>query len=152
MTLKDDHEAGVTSDVADITTLVINWVEHGWCLKHGDTFDFYAQLRHFYDWESTDVLLHDNADPDRTIARSAADYAAIWDRSLVTLTALSNTIDDGPHVAVSGDLAVVDVCFSSRFEFEGGNVEVAPTRSSLALRRKGRHWLIFREHGSALST
>jgi hypothetical protein len=151
MTLEDHHETCVASDVADITSLVIDWVEHGWHLKRGDTFDFRTQLSRFYDWESTDVLLHDNADPDRTIARSVAEYAAIWDRSLVTLTTLSNTIDDGPHVVLSGHLAVVDVCFSTRFEFQGGHVDVTPTRSSLALRRKGRHWLIFREHGSALT-
>jgi hypothetical protein len=49
MTLEDRRKTGITSDVADIATLVIDWVEHGWHLKRGDTFDFRAQLKHFYD-------------------------------------------------------------------------------------------------------
>jgi hypothetical protein len=73
-------------------------------------------------------MLHDNADADRTIARSASEYAAIWDASLARL--ISN-------------LAVVDV--STRFECDDGDIDVASTRSSLAL-----YWRIFREHGSAL--
>jgi ketosteroid isomerase-like protein len=141
----------IDDDTADIVELVTDWVTRGWHLVHGEKFDFRARLERFYDWTSADVLLHDNADAKRTIARSADEYAAIWDSSLVTLTALSNSIDDGPHVTVSGDLALVDVCFSTRFEFEGGHSELAPTRSSLGLRRRDGRWLIFREHGSALS-
>lgn len=139
------------ADVTEITTLVTRWVTRGWHLERGQSFDFRGLLTDYYDWDSKDVILHDNADPQRTVARSAAEYAAIWDTSLATLVELSNTVDDGPHVSVFGDLAVVDVCFSSRFEFDNGHVDVAPTRSSLALRRKGQRWRIFREHGSALS-
>lgn len=84
------------------------------------------------------MILHDNADPGRTIARSAAKYAAIWDASLNALVALNNTVDDGPHVTVSDDPAVVDVCFSTTFEFHDGRVHIAPTRSTLALHRKGQ--------------
>lgn len=140
----------MTTDVADVTALVIDWVTRGWHLERGEAFDFRKRLGRFYDWESDAVLLHDNADAGCTLNRSAAEYAALWDRTLVKLTALSNTIDDGPHVVVSGDLAVADVCFTTRFEFDGDHVDIAPTRSSLALRRKGPHWTIFREHGSAL--
>jgi hypothetical protein len=50
--------------------------------------------------DSTDVLLHDNADPDRALCRSAASYAAIWDCTLTKLVALNNTVIDGHHVAV----------------------------------------------------
>lgn len=139
-------------DIADITALITRWVTRGWHLERGQDFDFRGQLEPYYDWEAGDAILHDNADPDRTLARSVAEYAAIWDTSLVTLVALNNTVDDGPHVTVSGDLAVVDVCFSTRFEFDNGHVDVAPTRSTLALRRKGMQWRIFREHGSALGT
>lgn len=137
-------------DVAEIKKLITGWVTRGWHLDRGHTFDFRRQLEPYYDWEGSDVILHDNADPQRTIARSAAQYAAIWDTSLTTLVALNNTIDDGPHITVSGDLSVVDVCFSTTFEFANGHVDIAPTRSTLALRRKGQRWNIFREHGSAL--
>lgn len=143
--------APAPDDATDITELITEWVLEGWHLAPGEAFDFRAQLKHFYDWTAPDVVLHDNADPQRTIAHSAAEYAAIWDAGLVSLTALSNTLDEGPRVVVSGDLAIVDVCFTSRFELDGGHIDVAPTRSSLALRRKGNRWLIFREHGSALS-
>lgn len=137
-------------DVEDIEELITEWVQLGWHLEPGNTFDFRALLERFYDWHSADVVLHDNADPERRIAHSAAEYAAIWDTGLTNLTALSNTLDDGPHVFVSGDLAVVDVCFTSRFELADGAVAVEPTRSSLALHRHDNRWLIFREHGSAL--
>ncbi len=140
-----------TDDIAAIRQVVTDWVLHGWYLKTGDTFNFRAQLERFYDWDARDVVLHDNADANRTIARSAQEYAAIWDTSLDTLRSLTNTLDDGPHIVVHGDLAVVDVRFTSRFEFVPGQVEVAPTRSSLALRRRRGQWLIFREHGSNLS-
>lgn len=139
------------SDEQYIEQLITEWVLTGWRLEPGANFDFRAQLERFYDWTSPDVVLHDNADHQCTIARSTAEYAAIWDRGLANLTALSNTVDDGPHVVVAGDLAVADVCFSSRFQFEEGHTAVAPTRSSLALRRHGDRWLIFREHGSCLN-
>lgn len=138
-------------DTDEIKDLVTGWVTRGWHLERGQAFDFRRQLEPYYDWDASDVILHDNADPHRTIARSAAEYAAIWDTSLTTLVTLNNTVDDGPHVTVSGDLAVVDVCFSTTFEFDNGHVDVAPTRSTLALRRKDNCWTIFREHGSALN-
>lgn len=139
-------------DVANITALTTRWVTRGWHLERGQKFDFRSLLADYYDWDARDAILHDNADVNRRLARSAAEYAAIWDDSLATLVALDNTVDDGPHVAVSGDLAVVDVCFSTRFEFDNGHVDVAPTRSSLALRRRDNRWRIFREHGSSLSS
>jgi ketosteroid isomerase-like protein len=142
---------GASAAAAEVAALIAEWVTRGWHLQHGERWDSRRQLEPFYDWRGDDILLHDNADPHRTLARSAAEYAEIWDAALVTLVALENTIDDGPHVTVSGDLAVVDVCFSSRFDFGDGRVEVAPTRSTLALRRQGPRWVIFREHGSALS-
>ncbi|ABK72226.1 nuclear transport factor 2 family protein [Mycolicibacterium smegmatis] len=147
---EQSHDAA-TETLAGLRAFVSQWVTDGWHLERGETFNFRRLLDSFYDWDSADVLLHDNADPDRALCRSAASYAAIWDRTLTKLVALDNTIIDGPHVAVSGDLAVADVCFRSRFEFDNGDVEVVPTRSSLALRRHGNRWCIFREHGSALS-
>ena len=144
-----DHHA---ADIEQIKELVTDWVTRGWHLQRGHTFDFRRQLEPYYEWDAEDAILHDNADPHRTIARSAAEYATIWDTSLTTLVALDNTVDDGPHVTVSGDLAVVDVCFSTTFEFGNGHVDVAPTRSTLALRRNGQRWNIFREHGSALTS
>ncbi|GAA1659016.1 hypothetical protein MMUR_18430 [Mycolicibacterium murale] len=134
----------------EISALVTDWVTRAWNLQPGQQWNSRRQLEDFYDWRGEDVILHDNADPQRTVARSAAEYAGIWDAALAALVQLENTIDDGPHVAVSGDLAVVDVCFTTRFSFGDGRVDVAPTRSTLALRREGHRWLIFREHGSAL--
>lgn len=154
MTAKLPDAAGrhaEAEDLVQLRALVFRWVTDGWHLEHGETFDFRRLLESYYDWDSADVLLHDNADPDRALCRSAASYAALWDRALTTLVALDNNVIDGPHVAMSGDLAVADVCFRSRFEFDNGDVDVVPTRSSLALRRKGNRWVIFREHGSALS-
>lgn len=143
----DRHAA----DTAELTELVTSWVTRGWHVERGQAFGFRRQLEPYYDWEGSQVIRHDNADPGRTIARSAAEYAALWDTSLTALVALHNTVDDGPHVTVSGDLAVVDVCFITTFEFDVGRTDVAPTRSTLALRRKGDRWRIFREHGSALT-
>lgn len=152
MTTTSPQQANTESeDVAQVRAFVSRWVTDGWHLERGQTFEFRRLLKAYYDWDSADVLLHDNADPDRTLCRSAAEYATLWDNTLTKLVALDNTVLDGPHVAVSGDLAVADVCFRSRFEFDGGDVDVVPTRSTLALRRKGELWLIFREHGSALS-
>jgi ketosteroid isomerase-like protein len=111
---------------------------------------FRRLLERFYEWNSGRRAAR-QCRPERTIAHSAAEYAAIWDTGLTNLTALSKTLDDRPHVVVAGDLAIVDICFISRFEFEDGNTDVAPTRRSLVLRRDGNRWLIFRQHGSALS-
>jgi ketosteroid isomerase-like protein len=137
--------------VAEIRALICRWITDGWHLERGEKFDFRRLLASYYDWESADVILHDNADPNRTLSRCAAEYAAIWDTALVSLVSLENTVIEGPHVIVSGELAIADVCFRTRFEFDTGDVDVVPTRSTLALRRKGEHWLIFREHGSALT-
>lgn len=150
MTTSQPQVGTQSEDAARIRALICRWVTDGWHLERGQKFNFRRLLESYYDWDSADVILHDTADPNRTVTRSAAEYAAVWDIALATLVALDNTVIDGPHVTVSGDVAVADVCFRSRFEFGNGDVDVAPTRSSLALRRKGNCWLIFREHGSAL--
>ncbi|MBU8826312.1 nuclear transport factor 2 family protein [Mycolicibacterium goodii] len=151
MTTSQQHGGSESDNAAAIRAFISRWVTVGWHLERGEKFDFRRLLESYYDWDSADVLLHDNADPDRTLSRSAAEYATIWDTTLKKLVTLDNTVIDGPYVTVSGDLAVADVCFRSRFEFDNGDVDVVPTRSTLALRRRGEHWLIFREHGSALS-
>ncbi|AMO61356.1 Uncharacterised protein [Mycolicibacterium phlei] len=143
--------AAADTAAAEVRALVTRWVTDGWHLERGQRFEFRRLLEDYYDWESTDVVLHDNADPDRTLAHSASEYAAVWDQALATLVVLDNSIIEGPHVTVSGDLAVADVCFRTRFEFRDGTVDVVPTRSTLALRRSGGSWRIFREHGSALT-
>ncbi|WP_033295827.1 YybH family protein [Amycolatopsis jejuensis] len=136
----------------EVTDVLLRWATEGWRRPpDGPPFDFRAQLEEFYDWTSADVVLHDNADPQRRIARSAAEYAAIWDTELASLISLSNTVDGPPFVSVTGDLAYADVFFTSSFEFEPGRVDKAATRSSLLLRRTEGRWRIVREHGSALT-
>jgi hypothetical protein len=57
-----------TDDTAVIRQVIIDWVLRGWHLQTGEIFNFRAQLERFYKWDTADVVLHDNADANRTTA------------------------------------------------------------------------------------
>lgn len=142
---------GGDADVDDIRELITEWALVGW--RHLETdppYVFRDRLGKFYDWESSDVILHDNADAQRRVTTSAAEYAAIWDEMVPSLKTLSNRLLGEPDIMVEGNLALVSVKFASRFEGADGTVDEAPTLSSLVLRRGPDGWKIFREHGSSL--
>lgn len=139
------------TDVDDIRELITEWALVGW--RHLETdpqYVFRDRLGKFYDWESSEVILHDNADAQRRVTTSATEYGAIWDEMVPSLKTLSNRLLGEPDIMVEGDLALVSVKFASRFESADGTVDEAPTLSSLVLRRGPDGWKIFREHGSSL--
>ncbi|PMR74082.1 hypothetical protein [Billgrantia endophytica] len=41
----------------------------GWEKHRGDSFDFRQRLGHLYHWDSSDVMLYDNFDPQHRVAR-----------------------------------------------------------------------------------
>lgn len=146
MTIAECNEARHVAD------LIREWVEVGWRhLESDPPFNFHDRLEKFYDWSSPDVVLFDNLDPEKRINYSAKDYAAIWDASLPSLKKLTNELVGEPAVYVSGNLAIVEVSFITRFQLVDGTDHEAPTFSSLVWRKSEKGWRIIREHGTGLS-
>ncbi|MGA5550337.1 hypothetical protein [Streptomyces pseudogriseolus] len=55
------------------------WV-FGWERDEGDPpFDFRRVFGDFYDFDSPDVRLYDDFDPEQRVAATAAEYGSIWE-------------------------------------------------------------------------
>lgn len=138
-------------EVQALKKRIRDWAVTGWSQPaSGPAFNFRKQLGAYYDWDSPDVMLFDNADPQHRVNRSAADYGAIWDAAVPTLKSLSNKVEGEPTVMICGSVAIAEVKFVTRFEMADGAVKEAPTLSSLVWRRTPTGWRIIREHGTAL--
>ena len=144
--------AAGNDEVTSVISFIHDWALIGWRQDAGgEPFNFRTRLGKYYDWTSADVVLFDNADPQRRLNRSAAEYAAIWDDAIPKLNSLSNTLLAEPIVNVYGDIAIAEVTFRSRFEAVDGTVDEAPTFSSLVLRKSEEGWKIVREHGTSMA-
>ena len=126
------------------------WILEGWERAPGDgRFSFREKLGHFYDWESPDVVLYDDFDPQHRVARSAAAYGAIWEPIFNTVRSARHVVSDEPAVlAGSGDLTASTMEFAALIEAGDGTVTPIRTRSDLVWRCREGRWLIVREHNS----
>ncbi len=150
MALKAEQRS--TDSRTKIADLSRDWIETGWRHRaEGERFDFRDRLEHYYDWNANDVILHDNADPQRRVAQSASDYARVWDELIPNLKALDNSLIEEPSILMAGDIAVATLRFESRFEDKDGSVQTVPTLATLVWRKTEAGWRIIREHGSALA-
>lgn len=126
------------------------WILEGWERAPGDgRFSFREKLGRYYDWESPDVVLYDDFDPQHRVARSATDYAAIWEPIFGAVRSARHAVSDEPSVlASSGDHAASTMEFAALIEGDDGKVTSIRTRSSLVWRCRGGEWRIVREHNS----
>ncbi len=74
------------------------WV-FGWERDEGDPpFDFRRVFGDFYDFDSPDVRLYDDFDPEQRVATTAAEYGSIWEPVFRKTASVHHAVDDGPHV------------------------------------------------------
>jgi ketosteroid isomerase-like protein len=136
------------NDEQVITDLHTRWV-FGWERGEGDSpFDFRKVFGELYDFDSADVRLYDDFDPEQRVATAAAQYGAMWEPVFQEMVAASHAVDDGPHVIVGQDLAASTLTFLARIT-TSETVTDLRTTSSLVWRRTPDGWRIVREHNSA---
>jgi ketosteroid isomerase-like protein len=138
-----DGPAGVTQRHRD-------WIM-SWDKQPGDApFDIRAKFGTFYDWDSQDVHLYDDFDPQRRVARGADTYGTYWAAPFTALKSARHGVLNGPDVAAgSGDLAASTLEFVARLEAADGKIVGIRTRSSLVWRCRADGWRIVREHNSS---
>lgn len=142
--------AADTSAVTEVAALHREWILVGWEKKEGDEpLNFQRKLGKYYDRNSTDVILYDDFDPKRRTARSAAEYGSFWEPPFTALRSAQHWVVEGPHVVVSGHLAVSNLVFGAKLTGGDGKVTGIKTVTSLVWRNKGNGWKIFREHNSS---
>jgi ketosteroid isomerase-like protein len=144
------HTAGPPTDKYEINRLHADWV-FGWERNDGDgPFRFADTFAQFYDWDSTDVLLYDDFDPQHRVASNAVGYGAIWEPIFNTVRNANHVIAEGPHAVLSTDLAASSLVFLARIEPLAGAISLIRTTTALVWRRTAHGWRIIREHNSTV--
>lgn len=135
---------------AEVSQLHRDWIM-SWDKQPGDApFDIRAKFGKYYDWDGQDVHLYDDFEPQRRVARSAAEYGTFWAAPFSALKSAQHAVIDGPDVAAgSGDLAASTLEFAARLNAADGTAIGIRTRSSLVWRCHAEGWKIVREHNSS---
>jgi ketosteroid isomerase-like protein len=143
-----------TAPARDVTQAVSalhrEWILVGWEKKEGDgPFDFRSKLGRFYELGARDLMLYDDFEPQRRVARSADQYGGFWTGPFTSLKSAKHAVVDAPSTLVSGDLASSTLEFTARLEAPDGKITAIRTRSSLTWRLSDAQWKIVREHNSS---
>ncbi len=124
------------------------WV-FGWERDEGDPpFDFRRVFGDFYDFDSPDVRLYDDFDPEQRVATTAAEYGSIWEPVFRKTASVHHAVDDGPHVVAGQDVAASTLTFVARITLPDAITDIRTT-TSLVRRRTRDGWRIVREHNSS---
>lgn len=133
-----------------IADLHSEWILVGWEKKPGDApFDFRAKLGKYYDFSAPKVVLYDDFDPTRRVARSADAYGNFWKEPFTQLRSARHSVIDGPDVVMGTDLATSTLEFAAALEAADGKIVGIRTRSTLVWHCKDASWKIVREHNSS---
>ncbi|ANF57600.1 nuclear transport factor 2 family protein [Halotalea alkalilenta] len=124
------------------------WIMVGWEKHRGDSFDFRERLGHLYHWDSSDVVLYDNYDPQHRVGRSASEWASLWTGPFNELREARHSVMDGPDVIDGGRLAASTLEFAARLETAQGEIIGNRARTSLVWECTSDGWKIVREHTS----
>lgn len=143
-----DAPACSTSE-GQVTVLHREWILVGWEKLPGNgPFDFRAKLGKFYDFNSPDVVLYDDFEPQHRVARSAAEYGTFWTAPFSAMKSARHRVLDGPETVVRENLATSTLEFAARLEAADGAITGIRTRSSLVWQCTAQGWRIVREHNS----
>jgi ketosteroid isomerase-like protein len=135
---------------AGVAALHRDWLLLGWEKKEGDApFDFRAKFGNYYDFTSGDVVLYDDFDPKRRVARSAAAYGEVWTQPFSQLRSARHGVIDGPEAIVGTELATSTLEFAAALEAADRSITGIRTRSTLVWRCSAMGWRIVREHNSS---
>jgi hypothetical protein len=87
------------TDSKHIANLQSEWILVGWEKKPGDpAFDFRSKLGQYYDFNSPEVLLYDDFEPGRRVARSADAYGNLWKEPFTALRSARHSVIEVPEV------------------------------------------------------
>lgn len=124
------------------------WIIEDWSKAPGEAFDFDARFNGYYS-TGPDVHLYDDFDPQHRIARSLAQYRAIWAEPFASLNAADHVVLEGPHVVqAGGDLATSTLEFGAWLVAADGVVTGVRARSSMTWRCERGTWRIVTDHVS----
>ncbi len=126
------------------------WLLSGWERTPADgPFNFRDKLGKYYLQTDGGVLLYDDFDPKHRVARSAAQYGAIWEPVFSSLRSARHRVVAGPFVTASADLAASMLVFVGRLEGSDGKITGVQTNTSTVWRCTPEGWKIIREHNSS---
>ncbi|NYI98584.1 ketosteroid isomerase-like protein [Streptomonospora nanhaiensis] len=131
---------------ATVARLHREWI-HRWDRREGDPeFDFTTVFADFYDFEADDVILFDDADPERRVFRDAAAFGRAFAPMFAALRRAEHAVEEGPEVLVSDRLAASRMVFVARLTAADGAVSALRALNSQVWRRgdDGR-WRIVRD-------
>jgi ketosteroid isomerase-like protein len=128
-----------------------DWLMIGWERNDGDPdFNFRKDLGKYYDFNSRDLNLFDDFDPELAVRHSADDYGKVWYRLVPKFKSVHHKITEQPGVVAVGPGYSHSVM---EFVFEvtpkQGNKMHLISRSSILWRCTADGWKIFKEHNSA---
>ncbi|MEU9608480.1 hypothetical protein [Streptomyces sp. NPDC048057] len=133
------------ADVREVAALQRDWIFE-WDKKEGSApREFRTVFDRFYDFDA-DVVLFDEADPQRRTFRSVDAYGQAFWPTFMTMRSAAHAIPEGPDVLVSGDLAAGRMVFLAILTAADGTVTCLKCRNSLVWRRTtDRDWHIVRD-------
>ncbi|MQY46199.1 hypothetical protein GAO09_09065 [Rhizobiales bacterium RZME27] len=146
---EDRTEGCAASGAASPGELHREWIMVGWEKHRGDPpFDFRDRLGRFYHWDSDDIRLYDNFDPQHRVARSASEWSEIWTGPFAALVEARHSVVDAPAVIDGGNLSATTLEFAARLETADGEIVGNRARTSLVWQCTTDGWKIIREHTS----
>ncbi|WP_068799556.1 hypothetical protein [Pseudonocardia sp. HH130630-07] len=116
---------GVADDggdaMATVARLHREWIFR-WDREEGDpVFDFDAVFSDLYDTDGDDVILFDDADPQRRVLRSAHEFGRVFGPVFTALRRAEHAVEEAPSVLVSGSLAASRLVFIARLTHADGS-------------------------------
>ena len=126
---------------------VLNWDK----AASDEAFVFEDKFGDFYDWEAQDVMLYDDADPERRLFRLVADYQAAFEPTFNQLKRAEHWFALEPDVVHSGDLASSYLIFLARLTTADDTLVCLRCTNALVWRRTNNGWRIIRDHTSSVT-
>ncbi len=148
------NSESLADEAGELATLHRRWILEGWEKRPGDgSWTFREKLGEFYDRSGDRLALYDTFDPQHRVARSAADYAAMFEQPFQSMRSALHAVTDGPDVVMPpevapGALAGSTLEFAARLEAGDGRLTGIYARSNLLWRHDGKGWRIVQEHNS----
>ncbi len=107
--------------------------------------EFRTVFGRFYDFDA-DVILFDEADPERRTFRSVPEYAEAFWPAFTAMRSAAHAVPEGPEVLVSGELACGRMVFIAMLTAPDGEVTCLKCHNSLVWQRtEKRDWHIVRD-------
>ncbi|MFC4008470.1 hypothetical protein ACFOY2_14665 [Nonomuraea purpurea] len=135
------------------------WVS-GWDKKSSDgPFSIARNFSEDYDFDSADVMISDDMDPEHRVMAGPHEYGIAFDPMFNSLRGARHMVFESPTVLLGPDaendrvgaVAASRLMFVAILEADDGTITAIRTTSSQVWRRAQDRWRIIREHNSSVS-